>query len=113
MTNANTGAEKLLQQYFEAMLQNLDPLLIYSEDSKRTKARKLVRRTIQALDKHHITSAGYLSLAVIHYGVGTLLFRGAPEVAITFLRQLVGWLTDEIDRLTQVIEESQASGDNH
>ena len=71
--------------------------------------RKLARRTIQALDKHHVTSAGYLSLVLIHYGVGTLLFRGAPEAAISFLRQLVGWLTQEIDRLTQVIEEPQAS----
>ena len=106
MTNANTDAEQL--QYFETMLQNLDSLIIYG-GSKRTKVRKLARRTIQALDQHHVTSAGYLSLVLIHYGVGTLLFRGAPEAAITFLRQLVGWLTQEIDRLTQVIEEPQAS----
>ena len=42
-------AEQL--QYFETMLQNLDPLIIYG-GSKRTKVRKLARRTIQALDKH-------------------------------------------------------------
>jgi hypothetical protein len=105
MQNVDPKAEELLQ-YLENILQECDPLLI--ESPRRNEMRRFARRTMRALDKHHVTSVGYLSLVLIHYGVARLMFLGASEEAITFLRQLVIWQVDEVGRIEQIFEERSA-----
>lgn len=90
---------------FEEMLTKFDHLIVGSDEQKRDDIRNLALSNIQALDGHHVLCSGYLSLVLIHYAIGNLLFAGKPAIADAFLGQIVDWLSQQRTVLTRPAAE--------
>ena len=90
---------------YDAMLEEMDPDLIYPRGRQDSDVRDLARQMMQRVEGHHVATVGYLGLVTLHYVTGTLLAHVGPEWANEYIRRQIRLL--EIQS-RQLVEASDA-----
>lgn len=93
---------------YDAILEEMDPDLIYPRGRQNTDVRDLARQKMGMVEGHHFGTVGYLGLVTLHYATGTLLAHAGPEWANEYIRRQIRMLEIQSRQLVKASDSPTA-----
>ena len=93
---------------YDAILEEMNPDLIYPSGRQNTDVRDLARQMMRIVEGHHFGTVGYLGLVTLHYATGTLLAHAGPEWANEYIQCQIRMLEIQSKQLVKASDSPTA-----